>query len=86
MSWFILRLISFSFFFFYQIYGKGQNPIYKLALDHGLKTVPNDKTNLAFFDQRGKLNDQNQGTFVYDEFESIKVKLVNYAGNSKKKR
>ncbi|KAG2229309.1 hypothetical protein BDF21DRAFT_466980 [Thamnidium elegans] len=68
------------------IYGKGQNPIYKLALDHGLKTVPNDKTNLAFFDERGKLSDQNQGTFVYNEFESIKIKLVNYAEQRKSKR
>lgn len=57
-----------------------------MALDHGLKTVPNDKTNLAFFDQRGKLNDQNQGTFVYNEFESIKVKLVNYAGKLEQKK
>lgn len=48
--------------------------------------MPNDKTNLAFFDQRGKLNDQNQGTFVYNEFESIKVKLVNYAGKLEQKK
>ncbi|KAI7894864.1 uncharacterized protein EV154DRAFT_497249 [Mucor mucedo] len=69
------------------IYGKGQNPIYRLALQHGLKTVPNDKTNLAFFDdEQGKLKDQHQGTFVYDEFESIKIKLVNYAEQRMKRQ
>lgn len=53
-----------------------------MALQHGLKTVPNDKSNLAFFDdEQGKLKDQHQGTFVYDQFESIKIKLVDYAGN-----
>lgn len=74
---YLLLLMSFII----QIYGKGQNPIYKLAIDHDLKTVANDKTNLAFFDEQGMLMDQNQGTSVYDEFESIKLRLVAYAGN-----
>jgi hypothetical protein len=55
-----------------------------MAIQHGLKTVPNDKTNVAYFDTQGKLKDQNQGTLAYQQFESIKIKLVDYAGKRNK--
>lgn len=51
-----------------------------MALQHGLKTVPNDKTNLAFYDDFGKLPDQSIGNDVYNDFEAVKIQLVDYAG------
>lgn len=36
------------------IYGHGDNPIYKLAIKHGLKTVSSDKSNVTYFDYTGK--------------------------------
>jgi hypothetical protein len=51
-----------------------------MALDHGLKTVPNDKTNLAYYDDFGKLSDQSLGSNVYNDFEAVKIQLVDYAG------
>lgn len=66
--------------YFFQIYGKGENPIYRLAQDHGLKTTPNDKNNVSYFDDFGKLKDQQKGESISQEFETIKKKLVDYAG------
>lgn len=51
-----------------------------MAMQHGLKTTPNDKNNLAYFDDSGLLKDQTEGISISDEFESVKVKLVDYAG------
>ncbi|KAG2180481.1 hypothetical protein INT44_003485 [Umbelopsis vinacea] len=36
------------------IYGHGDNPIHKLAVKHGLQTVPSDKSNVTYFDHTGK--------------------------------
>lgn len=51
-----------------------------MAMQHGLKTTPNDKNNLAYFDDFGLLQDQKEGISISDEFESVKIKLVDYAG------
>ena len=51
-----------------------------MAQQHGLKTTPNEKTNLAYFDQHGFIKNQTQGHLIYEEFEQVKVQLVNYAG------
>ncbi|CAO3624193.1 unnamed protein product [Mucor hiemalis] len=68
------------------IYGKGRNPIYKMAVQHGLKTTPNDKSNLAYFDDRGKLNNQSHGDEIYNDFEQVKIKLVDYAEKRMKRQ
>ncbi|CDH59707.1 polyamine oxidase [Lichtheimia corymbifera JMRC:FSU:9682] len=60
------------------IYGKGTNPIYKLATQHGLKTAPNDKRDVAFFDDQGPLR-QRLGLPVYDAFDELMEKTVMYA-------
>lgn len=51
-----------------------------MAVQHGLKTTPNDKSNLAYFDDRGKLKNQSHGDAIYNDFEQVKIKLVDYAG------
>lgn len=51
-----------------------------MAVQHGLKTTPNDKNNVAFFDDFGLMKNQEKGIDTTNEFESIKVKLVDYAG------
>lgn len=51
-----------------------------MATQHGLKTTPNDKNNVAFFDDFGLMKNQEKGINTSNEFESIKVKLVDYAG------
>lgn len=51
-----------------------------MAVQHGLKTTPNDKNNVAFFDDFGLMKNQEKGIDTTSEFESIKVKLVDYAG------
>ncbi|CAM0142142.1 hypothetical protein VKS41_004154 [Umbelopsis sp. WA50703] len=35
------------------IYGHGKNPIHQLAVKYGLKTVPSDKSNVTYFDNKG---------------------------------
>ncbi|KAI8987175.1 hypothetical protein BDB01DRAFT_784883 [Pilobolus umbonatus] len=67
------------------IYGKGDNPIYKLAVKYGLKVSPNDKRNVAYFDDEGEM-DHEIGKRVSDEFEEIKVKLVECAESRMKRR
>lgn len=62
-----------------KIYGKGTNPIYKLATHHGLRTAPNDKRDVAFFDDQGPLR-QRLGLPVYDAFDDLMEKTVMYAG------
>ncbi|KAI8971522.1 hypothetical protein BDF20DRAFT_915323 [Mycotypha africana] len=62
------------------IYGKGDNPVYKLAVKHGLKYTPNDKANVVYFDDNGGiLRNQSIGEQVSNEFEAVKVRLVEYA-------
>lgn len=51
-----------------------------MAIQHGLKTTPNDKANVAYYDHFGKLNNQTQGDLIYNDFENVKVQLVDYAG------
>ncbi|CEP12116.1 hypothetical protein [Parasitella parasitica] len=68
------------------IYGKGDNPIYGMATQHGLKTTPSDKNNVAYFDDFGMLEDQEKGIHTSDEFESVKVKLVDYAEKRMKRQ
>ncbi|KAK4512289.1 NifU-like protein 5, mitochondrial [Mucor velutinosus] len=68
------------------IYGKGDNPIHRMAMQHGLKTTPNDKNNVAYFDDSGLLKDQQEGINVSNEFESVKVKLVDYADKRMKRQ
>lgn len=70
---------SLTFLFLHKIYGKGENPIYKMAIRHGLKTVPNEKENLAFFGDNCII-DKSVGNQVYFEFEDLKSKLLEYAG------
>jgi polyamine oxidase len=70
---------SLTFLFLHKIYGKGENPIYKMAIRHGLKTVPNEKENLAFFGDNCII-DKSVGNQVYFEFEDLKLKLLEYAG------
>ncbi|CAO3694392.1 unnamed protein product [Rhizopus stolonifer] len=50
-----------------------------MATQHGLITAPNDKTNVAFFDDHGYLSDSSADKKVYQEFEDVKVKLVKFA-------
>ncbi|KAG0743615.1 hypothetical protein G6F57_010068 [Rhizopus arrhizus] len=61
------------------IYGKGNNPIYLMATKHGLVTAPNDKANIAFYDDHGYLNDQSVGKNIYHQFEDVKTRLVQFA-------
>ncbi|KAH8554008.1 hypothetical protein BGW37DRAFT_483150 [Umbelopsis sp. PMI_123] len=35
------------------IYGHDDNPIHRLAVEHGLRTVPSDKSNVTYFDHTG---------------------------------
>jgi len=51
-----------------------------MAMQHGLKTTPNDKNNVAYFDDFGLLKNQEEGVDISNEFESVKIKLVDYAG------
>ncbi|KAI9005861.1 hypothetical protein CLU79DRAFT_780794 [Phycomyces nitens] len=60
------------------IYGQGSNPIYTLATRHGLKTAPNDKDDVEFFDDYGQIKD-GSGKQVYDSFAESMIDLVNYA-------
>ncbi|KAI7849745.1 hypothetical protein BDC45DRAFT_448237 [Circinella umbellata] len=52
------------------IYGKGTNPIYKLATLHGLVTTPNDKRNVVYFDSYGSVPTQ-VGHELTDAFEQV---------------
>ncbi|KAL0095383.1 amine oxidase [Phycomyces blakesleeanus] len=60
------------------IYGQGSNPIYNLATKHGLKTAPNEKDDVEFYDDDGQIKD-GYGRQVYDTFAEYMVDLVNYA-------
>ncbi|KAF7727715.1 hypothetical protein EC973_007272 [Apophysomyces ossiformis] len=62
----------------FQIYGKGDNPIYWLSTQHGLKTVKNDKSNLVFFDTKGPIS-SHVARPIYESFENIMEDLVHYA-------
>ncbi|KAI8377544.1 uncharacterized protein BYT42DRAFT_570659 [Radiomyces spectabilis] len=66
------------------IYGKGTNPIYHLASKHGLKTAPNNKENLAYFDDNGEIPD-TQGQAIYHTFEKMMENLVDYADQRMKR-
>ncbi|RCI01975.1 hypothetical protein CU098_000804, partial [Rhizopus stolonifer] len=67
------------------IYGKGKNPIHKLAVNHGLKTTPNDKNDVVYFDDYGLLKNQQEGIQKSSEFEYIKAELVDYADKRMKR-
>ncbi|KAI8343757.1 hypothetical protein BC941DRAFT_343285 [Chlamydoabsidia padenii] len=62
------------------IYGKGANPIYRLAKKHGLKTIPNDKKSLVYFNQEvGQLPTETckkMSAF----FDTTMETMVNFAG------
>lgn len=51
-----------------------------MATKHGLVTAPNDKANIAFYDDHGYLNDQSVGKNIYHQFEDVKTRLVQFAG------
>ncbi|KAG0176658.1 hypothetical protein DFQ28_007059 [Apophysomyces sp. BC1034] len=61
------------------IYGKGENPIYRLAMQHGLKTAPSDKSNVTFFNHHGTVS-SHIGKPIYEAFEKVMKDLVDYAG------
>ena len=65
--------------FLFQIYGKGANPIYKLATRHGLVTTPNDKRDVVYFDSYGPVPTQ-VGHELTDTFEQVMEDMVLYAG------
>ncbi|KAI8072938.1 hypothetical protein BC940DRAFT_291977 [Gongronella butleri] len=60
------------------IYGKGKNPIYKLAKRHGLKTAPSDKKNVAYFTEHGAFP-RHQGDHWSHEFEKTMINMVKMA-------
>ncbi|KAI9245555.1 hypothetical protein BDA99DRAFT_528036 [Phascolomyces articulosus] len=60
------------------IYGKGTNPIYKLASRHGLITTPNDKRDVVYYDTYGPVTTQ-VGHELTDIFEQVMEDMVLYA-------
>ncbi|KAI9321837.1 hypothetical protein BX666DRAFT_1034306 [Dichotomocladium elegans] len=60
------------------IYGKGMNPVYRLASKYGLNTAPSDKKNVVYFDDHGSVH-KSVGDRVYATFESVMKEAVFYA-------
>ncbi|KAI9487922.1 hypothetical protein BDB00DRAFT_773571 [Zychaea mexicana] len=52
------------------IYGKGANPIYRLAVRHGLATTPNDKRDVVYFDAYGPTSTE-MGHKTTEDFEQV---------------
>ncbi|KAI8088663.1 uncharacterized protein BX664DRAFT_331050, partial [Halteromyces radiatus] len=65
------------------IYGKGRNPIYQLAQQHGLKSIPNDKKNVVYFSE-GRIP-QDQGQRISDWFDSTMERMVQFADERMKR-
>ncbi|ORX49161.1 amine oxidase [Hesseltinella vesiculosa] len=62
------------------IYGKGKNPIHRLAKRYGLKTAPSDKKKVVYFTEEGSFH-QSQGEKWSKDFNVVMKKMVRIAND-----